>query len=175
MILMVTVVVLIGLGLLFSENVPQALGQQVQEWKTYREPLQFSIDYPKMEDKVANITKEHNNILDYDMTIIAAEPISTIITRDFNSLMDPLERVVMAKELSLNDTNNVLLQDISTSIYKDKIGYSFATQNLNDGSVSIEIYIQNGGYLYNFELIGMASNPNLTDQFDKILGSINVF
>ena len=166
-ILVVLILVVVSVG------GPTVFAQNTTQWKTYREPSQFSLDYPVF-DKDPNITKEQNKSLQYEITTIDSHVIAIMITKSHNPLIDPQESAVISKETSLEmNPNTVVLKDIFTSIYDGNIGYTFVIENLDDGAVTVDTYLQRGYDLYHFYLLGFWDNPYLLDTFDRILESIN--
>jgi hypothetical protein len=145
--------------------------QEEIEWKTYRAPTEFSIDYPVF-DKTPNITKEQNTDPKYEVTIIHSGNMSMMIMKDRNVFTDPQERALISKE---STTNTTILKDIFTSVYDGNIGYTYVTQNLDYGTVIAKTFIQRGDNLYTFTLVGVWNYPNLFETFDRILGSIKFF
>ncbi len=148
-----------------------------QEWKTYYESQSYSIDYPVFPGKSANITDDSTSSWISHSMITSQPVIITMIKEKWMGLMDPQEQAVNHKQNLLQDnTNNVAItQDIFTSVYDGKLGYTYVIFNPKLQTTESYTFIESGNYIYEFNILGMSYNPKTVDNINKILSSIKFF
>ena len=145
-----------------------------QEWKTYREPSQFSIDYPVFDNGTPEIITNNTDDID-QTTIISNFTIITIMKNYWGELMDPQEYSIIQKDgLIEHFPQYDVVQDVSTSIFDDRFGYTFLAYNPEINDVISTTIVESDGYIYQFNLHSILDNQTLYD-FDKILQSIKFF
>ncbi|CAN5776654.1 hypothetical protein BH23THE1_BH23THE1_18070 [soil metagenome] len=171
---MVTLVIM----MCFGAATPQTLAQtSEQDWTTYIKSQSYSIDYPLFPGQTASITEDST----YSMishTMITSQPVIITITKTYwKGLMDPQEQAVNHKQnLLQNNTNNVTItQDIFTSVYDGKLGYTNVIFNPKLQTTESYTFIESGNYIYEFNILGMSYNPKTVENINQILGSIKFF
>jgi len=160
----------------FGAAAPQALAQtSEQEWKTYYKPQSYSIDYPVFPGKSANIT-DHSTSSWISHLMITSQPVIITMTKEkWMGLMDPQEQAVIHKQTLLENTNVTITQDIFTSVYDGKLGYTYVIFNPKLQTTESYTFVESGNYIYDINILGRTYNQNTVDNMNQILGSIKFF
>jgi hypothetical protein len=128
---------------------------------------------------VANITeKKIDGTTDY-VQIFSQPLIITVYKTSWGphlEFIDPQEQALIHKQNLLKNNDNItIIQDIFTSVYDGNVGSTFVTFDSGFRATDVYTFIESGNYIYEFNIMGIVSNSNATDTFNKVLGSIKFF
>ena len=113
-------------------------------------------------------------------TEIKSEPLVISISSTYLGMdtlnSDPQEEAVKQKlDILEKNTGSVINQDIFTSVYDGKVGYTFVIHNPTSHTLESFTFVETYDYTYNIHILGMVYNPNTADDIKKILDSIKFF
>jgi hypothetical protein len=171
---LVTVLVVIGFGVLMMTASQSTIAQKEEKWKTYyNADLRFALDYPVTTTTLAeeivttNITR-NNSQVEFNMPNLFV----TVKYKPYISQIDPQELAVISEQEMINDFGYMSETGlgVETVIYDGVVGYQYIIYKPNTSLVIIEIFFDD----YNISLVGQRSF-GFYDTVQSLLSSIKFF